>query len=150
MCLGTESNNLFHRTGRQRVPGLNRSHIILIHTQYPYHPPVMSYLTPVTSSLPSTETIRPSAIRSESQPRRYASFCCAYQFVNKHSPRATVHNQRVSTYSTMDPLLIYFISIDRPSSTETKMIRSILLEGRNGTANDGGINSLKFAKDGET
>ena len=110
--------------------------------------PEMSHLTPPTSSIQSTETIRPCAIRGESQPQRYASFSCAYQIVSQHSPQATVRILRGFTSSTTIPLLTFFISTDRLSSTETRVIRSVPLGGRDGAANDGGTNSHKFAKDG--
>ena len=113
----------------------------------------MSYLAPSTSSLHSTETTRQGAIGGESQPQRYALFSGSayYQSVlNKLGPWATVHKLRGSTSSTTIPLLTYFISIDRPCSMEKRMMRSVHLEGENGSANDGGTNSHKFAKDGET
>jgi hypothetical protein len=89
-------------------------------------------------------------IRGESQQLRYGPFSsCAYQIVNNPGLRTTVHLLRGSTPLTTIPFLTYSIFIDRPSLTETRAITSGRLEGENGTANDGGTNSHKFAKDGE-
>jgi hypothetical protein len=111
----------------------------------------MSYLAPSTSSLQSTETIGQGPISGESQRHRYASFSCSdCQLVTKRGPRATVHILRRSTSSTMIHSLTYFISIDRPSLTGTRMVLTVWKVGGDGIANDGGTNSHKFAKDGET
>ena len=112
----------------------------------------LSYLSPSTSSLQSTERIGQGAICGESQRQthRYASFSFgAYQLVSKHGPRATVHRLIRSTSSTTIRFLTSFISIDRPSLTETRVISSLLMVGRHGTVKDGGTNSHKFVKDGE-
>ena len=113
----------------------------------------MSYVLS-TPSPESTETAgQPGqgspAIRGKSQQQRYASFSCAYRIVNNPGSRATAHILRGSTSLTTIPFLTYFIFIGRPSLTETRAMTSVPLEGANGTANDGGTNSHKFAKDGE-
>jgi hypothetical protein len=113
----------------------------------------MSYPPTSTSpgiSLQSNERIG-QAIRGESQQQRYASLSCSVcQFVIKHGPLSTVHALPQSTYSTIIPFLTYFISIDQPSLTEMKVMFTVLKAGGHGTVNDGGTNSHKFAKDGET
>jgi hypothetical protein len=46
--------------------------------------------------------------------------------------------------------LTSFIYIDRVSLTETKVMKSVSLEGGDGIVNGGGTNSHTFARDGET
>ena len=75
---------------------------------------------------------------------------CLVLFVIKHGARPTVHVPLQSTFSTTIPFLTSSISIGQPSLTETRVIGTKSLVGRNGTVNDGGTNSHKFAKDGET
>ena len=72
--------------------------------------------------------------------------------VSNHAswPTVTVHALCRSTSSTMIHSLKCFISIDRPSLTETRMIISVSEVGGDGIAKDGGTNSHKFVKDGET
>jgi hypothetical protein len=85
------------------------------------------------------------------QQQKYASFSCrAYRLLSKHGPPRTVHMLHRSTSLTMIRFFTYFISLDRPSSMETRKISHIDLEGKDGNENDGGINSHMFAKDGET
>jgi hypothetical protein len=119
------------------------------HTPYSLAMSYDSYPPPSTPpgiSLQSNE-----AIRGEPQ-KRCASFSCSVcQFVIKRGPRPTVHVLLQSTYSTIIPFLTSFIFIDRPSLTETRVMLSVSLVGGHGTdMNDGGTNSHKFAKDGET
>ena len=122
------------------------------HTPYT---PSMSYPPTSTSpgiSLQSNERIG-QAIRDESQQQRYAPFSCSgCLFVVKHGQRPTVHWHALlqSTCSTMIPFLTSSTSIDQPSLTETRVILTESAVGGDGTVNDGGTNSHKFAKDGET
>ena len=111
----------------------------------------MCCLALFTGFLQSTKRIDQSANRDESQCQKYASFSCyAFWLVIKHGIMATVTVPELLrfTSSTMIPFLISFISIDRPSLTETRVIGTKLLVGGHGTVNDGGTNSHKFAKDG--
>jgi hypothetical protein len=68
----------------------------------------------------------------------------------KHGPPVTVHLLCRSTSSTMTLFLTSFISIDRPSLMETRVMNSVSKEGGIGIANNGGTNPHKFAKGGET
>ena len=114
----------------------------------------MSCLAPFTCFLQSTKRIDQRAIlHDDTQRQRYASFsCCAYWLVIKHGPLATVTVFELLrfTSSTMIPFLTSFISIDRPSLMETRVIGTKSLVGGHGTAKDGGTNLHKFAEDGET
>jgi hypothetical protein len=112
----------------------------------------MSYLASPTSSLRiSAERIGQCAVHGKSQWQRCTSFSyCYYWLVSEHEPLTTARVLHRFTSSTMIHFLTSSISIDRPSLTETKLMVTVSWEGGDGVANDGGLNLLKFAKDGET
>jgi hypothetical protein len=117
--------------------------------------PGMSHLPQSTSPLQSTERISQGTISLDPQQRRCASFnCYSCQLLSKHGwpPTATAHILRPSTSSTTIYSFTYFFSIGRAYLIEMRLISILSLsqEGRGGTANDGGINSHTFAKDGES
>ena len=116
----------------------------ILDTSYPLG---MFYLAPSTLSHQFTERIGQG-----SQPQRYASFLLlGLLVVSEHNSCAAARLLHLSTSSMTIPFSTYFISINRFSWVKTRATPPVSTGGIGyGSVDTGGINLLKFARDGNT